>query len=77
MLSGGCVALFDSDGELIEKMRAGGDARVGVVDRTGAPVAVPVSLKGFGAAYEKLRSNGGIASGDPWWSAWIGQPDNK
>lgn len=70
-LSGGCVALLDADGELIDKMKAGGDTRVGVVDRTGAPVAVPVSLKGFAPAYEKMRSKSGGGSGAAWWTAWI------
>lgn len=76
-LSGGCVALLDVDGELIEKMKAGGDARVGVVDRAGAPVAVPVSLKGFAAAYETMRSKGGMGGDGSWWTAWIGQPNGK
>lgn len=76
-VSSGCVALLDADGELIDTMKAGGNARVGVVDRAGAPVAVPLSLKGFAPAFDKMRSEGGAGGGGSWWTAWVGEPNAK
>jgi invasion protein IalB len=76
-LAAGCIALLDVDDELVGKMKQGGEARLGVVNRTGAPIAVPVSLKGFAGGYETMRAKGGMGGDGPWWLAWVGQPGAK
>lgn len=70
-LPGGCVAPLAVDTALIDVLKSAKDARVGVVDRTGKTVAVPFSLKGFGPAFEKMESHGGIGKNDAtWWSGF-------
>jgi invasion protein IalB len=72
-LPGGCVAPLAADAALIDKMKSATDARVGVVDRSGKPIAVPFSLKGFGPAFDKMESKGGLAgSGASWWTSLLG-----
>jgi invasion protein IalB len=68
-LPGGCVAPLAVDQALAETMKAGGEGRVGVVDREGKTVAVPFSLKGFAPAFKKMEEQSGIANGDAtWWT---------
>jgi invasion protein IalB len=70
-LPGGCVAPVALDAALLELLKSGKEARVAVVDRTGQTVAVPFSLKGFDAAFEKMESHGGIGKNDAtWWSGF-------
>lgn len=76
-LPGGCVALLDVDEALVGKMKSASDARLGVVDRTGAPIAMPVSLKGFAPAFDKMESKGGLGGGASWWSTLLSQSGAK
>ena len=77
-LPGGCVAPLATDAALIDKMKSATDARIAVIDRTGKPIAVPFSLKGFGPAFDKMETKGGLGSaGSSWWSALLGQPAGK
>ena len=56
---------------LIDVLKSAKDGRVGVVDRTGKTVAVPFSLKGFAAAFEKMELHGGIGKNDAtWWNGF-------
>ncbi len=61
-LPGGCIASLKADDEIVAKMKAGGEARLAVVDRMGRPVVMPVSLKGFADAFDKMTSPQG-----GWW----------
>ena len=58
-LPGGCIASLAVDDALIDKMKATPDAKLAVIDRTGKPVVMPISLKGFGPAIEKMNASGG------------------
>lgn len=70
-LPGGCVAPVALDTALLDLLKSGKEARVGVVDRAGKTVAVPFSLKGFEPAFEKMESHGGIGKNDAtWWSGF-------
>lgn len=65
-LPGGCIASLTMDDALIEKMKSVPEARLAVIDRTGKPVVMPVSLKGFGPAFDELS-----ASKSRWWSSFL------
>jgi invasion protein IalB len=50
----GCRAQMDLTPEHVQRLKAGVGATVTMVGPTGQPLAVPVSLKGFTAAYNAL-----------------------
>src|SRR5262249_21337741 len=77
-LPGGCVAPIKADQQLVDKMKAGGEARVIVLDRLGKQVAVPFSLQGFAPAFEKMEAHGGIANSDAtWWTRFWNSSGTK
>jgi invasion protein IalB len=77
-LPGGCVAPVALDTALLDLLKSGKEARVGVVDRAGKTVAVPFSLKGFEPAFEKMESHGGIGKNDAtWWNGFWNSSGTK
>jgi invasion protein IalB len=50
----GCRAQIDLAPELVQRLKSGVGATVTIVGPNGQPIAVPVSLKGFTAAYDAL-----------------------
>jgi invasion protein IalB len=77
-LPGGCVAPLAVDEALIDILKSAKDGRVGVADRAGKTVAVPFSLKGFAAAFEKMESYGGIGKNDAtWWNGFWNSSGTK
>lgn len=77
-LPGGCVAPLAADAALIDKMKSSQDGRVAVADRLGKTVAIPFSLKGFGPAFEKMESQGGIGNSDAtWWTRFWNSSGTK
>jgi invasion protein IalB len=70
-LPAGCVAPTAVDAAFLATLKSGKEGRIGVIGRTGKTVAVPFSLKGFGAAFEKMEERGGIANSDAtWWNSF-------
>jgi invasion protein IalB len=77
-LPGGCVAPLPADAAWVDTMKGAKEGRVLVADRTGKTVALPFSLKGFGAAFEKMESQGGIAGGGAtWWTSFWNSSGTK
>jgi invasion protein IalB len=77
-LPGGCVAPTTVDAAFLETLRTGSDGRVGVADRTGKTVAVPFSLKGFAAAFDKMEERGGDGGNDAtWWTSFWNSSETK
>ena len=77
-LPGGCIAPIAADAALIEKFKSTPDGHVGVIDRFGKPVSIPFSLKGFGPAFEKMESQGGMGtSGATWWTDFWNRTGTK
>jgi invasion protein IalB len=50
----GCRAQIELAPELVQRLKSGVGATVTIVGPNGQPIAVPVSLKGFTAAYDAL-----------------------
>lgn len=77
-LPGGCVAPTPVDAAFLDVLKAGNEGRVAVLDRNGKAVAVPFSLKGFAAAYDKMEEHGGIGEGDAtWWNSFWNSSETK
>lgn len=77
-LPAGCVGPTAADQELLDKMGAAEGGRVTVISRSGQPVAIPFSLKGFEPAFEKMEAHGGIGnSGATWWTGLWNSSETK
>ncbi|RWC89867.1 MAG: invasion associated locus B family protein [Mesorhizobium sp.] len=53
-LPNGCVALFPIDRALMQKLKAGTELKLDVTTAAETPLSFPVSLKGLGAALDRM-----------------------